>query len=1020
MMDSVHSNFWIERKYAANALLLIKDPAAEKALAEALKLDNSGFQSDIFETFMAVADKDSEEVTEAIKDRLKHGNSNVRRMAIRHFANTPGPQSLQLLLDALHDPSGGVVYDAVRGLKNYGGAILDEIVPKMTAKGKDVRIASVRLLGELQDERAIDPLCEQMKVSRNKAQRAEIATALGKLRSAKALPVLLEALEDRAGEVRKSAVDALGKIGDPSALPHLNRSMYADEILMAYGMRRKCARAIGAIKSPQAVEMLVMALDHKDNDVRIAAADGLRRQKAVDAIQALEKKLKYETKPELRKAYEKSLSNLNKLKAKQKRSKASKKVAIDPKSQDPVELLDHENPAVREKAVAMLGKAGGKETIEKLAPRLWDEDIEVRKKAALAIKKLGPADVVDDLTKQLKKYHYDGMKTPFLLEALGLMGSAETLDALRPFLEHDQAHVRRAARTAINRLDKEHGTFIKDFELRQNIDGYIRGRRIDELKKHGQAAVDLLRDILNEEKHLLSADAASILKELGWSPESLYEKVLFYVVNEDLEKLRGLSGQGCKILERLYLNETAFERVSRFIVALRGEKGVDFMLNNIGRTPPYLVSCIIKAIGPEREDIFLAFLQSPKTSLAVKEKFAQYFWSRKSDKAVAPLVEALETEFRKGNVQKIDQVSWILEYFAQCKAKEAVGVLIEIVRSRNLSVGDKAMRVLGEIGSREAVILMRRELVEDGPLSIDAARALQNIDDPTTTPKERALIALNLKDFDTVRELKDHIIPEIMEKVDSSAVHHEFIEIVAEMGDEDALEPIAKYHLGSGSGTTRKAAFDAMKKYGDKAYPYLIEATKSNDPLVQMDAAKLLGRFKTEETVEALVPLLVSKRNGTVVRAAAEALGKIRAPETLPLLMDTLSHHSPYVLNATLKAIAKFKDPAAIADLKKTEFFRSQSGKSQNRCDRKAGKVRLTSIKTGFPAYIFGKVPTWGDENHPISVDNFLPGFVPTTGPGTRRSFFFPPDSVRPSFRAERASSKASRQLSEIWSGAKP
>ena len=51
--------------------------------------------------------------------------------------------------------------------------------------------------------------------------RLRAARSLGRLRDVAALPVLIEALAHRAGNLRKEAAIALGEIGDPRALPAL-------------------------------------------------------------------------------------------------------------------------------------------------------------------------------------------------------------------------------------------------------------------------------------------------------------------------------------------------------------------------------------------------------------------------------------------------------------------------------------------------------------------------------------------------------------------------------------------------------------------------------------------------------------------------------------------------------------------------------------------------------------------------------------------------------------------------------
>jgi HEAT repeat protein len=52
--------------------------------------------------------------------------------------------------------------------------------------------------------------------------RLRAARSLGRLRDAEALPVLIEALAHRAGNLRKEAAIALGEVGDTRALAALS------------------------------------------------------------------------------------------------------------------------------------------------------------------------------------------------------------------------------------------------------------------------------------------------------------------------------------------------------------------------------------------------------------------------------------------------------------------------------------------------------------------------------------------------------------------------------------------------------------------------------------------------------------------------------------------------------------------------------------------------------------------------------------------------------------------------------
>jgi HEAT repeat protein len=79
---------------------------------------------------------------------------------------------------------------------------------------------------------------------------------------------LIAALKDGDQGVRRSATEALVKIGGPAVEPLIAASIDQD-------VRKYAARALGRIGDPRAVEPLSAALEDQNGDVRIAAAEAL-------------------------------------------------------------------------------------------------------------------------------------------------------------------------------------------------------------------------------------------------------------------------------------------------------------------------------------------------------------------------------------------------------------------------------------------------------------------------------------------------------------------------------------------------------------------------------------------------------------------------------------------------------------------------------------------------------------------------------------------------------------------------
>ena len=98
----------------------------------------------------------------------------------------------------------------------------------MGDRGGKERIQAVIALGESEDPRAVRPLMDCC-VDRDPLIRLHATEALSKLRSGRAVPVLIERLRDRNEQlgIRKQAAAALASVRSYSAIAGL-RDLYAD------------------------------------------------------------------------------------------------------------------------------------------------------------------------------------------------------------------------------------------------------------------------------------------------------------------------------------------------------------------------------------------------------------------------------------------------------------------------------------------------------------------------------------------------------------------------------------------------------------------------------------------------------------------------------------------------------------------------------------------------------------------------------------------------------------------------
>lgn len=118
-------------------------------------------------------------------------------------------------------------------------------------------------------------LVDDAAIGRNVALRDRVIATLGQLAVRAAIPRLGQVLLDRAerGATRALAANAIGRIGDPTAIPYLVQAgRHADDVV-----RRQVAIALGRLPHPDAVPHLQALAADPSPAVSEAAGDALRQ-----------------------------------------------------------------------------------------------------------------------------------------------------------------------------------------------------------------------------------------------------------------------------------------------------------------------------------------------------------------------------------------------------------------------------------------------------------------------------------------------------------------------------------------------------------------------------------------------------------------------------------------------------------------------------------------------------------------------------------------------------------------------
>ncbi len=151
-------------------------------------------------------------------------------------------------------------------------------------KGHDVGNAAVKVLGRIGGGRAVGPLMARLKeleaISGSEGHRV-VVEALSNI-GAPAVKSLIVALRDRKAGLRKDSARLLGRIGDCRAVEGLIAALQ-DEVIW---VRDTAAEALGQLGDPRAIEPLAAALKEK-GQVGEAAARALGRIGSPPAVDAL-------------------------------------------------------------------------------------------------------------------------------------------------------------------------------------------------------------------------------------------------------------------------------------------------------------------------------------------------------------------------------------------------------------------------------------------------------------------------------------------------------------------------------------------------------------------------------------------------------------------------------------------------------------------------------------------------------------------------------------------------------------
>jgi HEAT repeat protein len=299
--------------------------------------------------------------------------------------------------------------------------------------------------------------------SLNKDIRIHVHYFAGETGDKRFVTSLLNSIASETGDIKKEAIAAVGKIGDPMAIPSLCIALLEDK---NKDIRAKAAEALGQIGDPKVGGALSKALrEDKIKNVRLKSAEALdkigwkptsTKEKVFYSLAKNKKqditKMGKEVVPVLIEALNSSSSEIRQDSAEILGNLKSGE-AVDPICRV---LLEDTSLNVRKKSVEALGKIGDPKAIPSLCIALLeDKNKDIRAKAAEALGQIGDPKVVDALSKALLKDKIRNVRLKSA-EALGKIGSKKAIQPLHNRLKTETDNgVKKAISHALLALGAE-------------------------------------------------------------------------------------------------------------------------------------------------------------------------------------------------------------------------------------------------------------------------------------------------------------------------------------------------------------------------------------------------------------------------------------------------------------------------------------------------------------------------------------------------------------------------------------
>lgn len=654
-----------------------------------------------------------EENLDVLFELLGDKDWRVRKTVVEGLISEPEEGVVERLIESLRDGSNaGRRNSATEALVRIGESTIAPIVSVLSDEtDPDVRLSLINLLGDLRNDQGFVTLQSLLRQESDVNLASAAATSLGRYRRPEALPALIEALERDEPWLRFHVIEALGEIGDRTALPAI-LPLYSESSL-----KKPVLEAIGRIGDVGTVNFLL----------RVIADESKLNLMALRALVNIAES----DKPRVMKDAERSLI--------QKRVRS----AFPREKLD--SLVEHLRKTPRREVrlfiLKVLGWSGDPRAIPILLEFLRHP--EVADVASQALADFGTS-ATSPVLESLRNADEDE-QVALLLRVIHVISGAEAVPTVISFLDHPNGEIRRYALETLGEITDP-----------STID-YLLARLDDEDVACQQAAVNSISSLvtaypevkeetlLKIKKLLASGSVPTKINSLSIfvniQGEGYHDELLLASKSEDpqvRQKAVHLMGKFSeeRFADQLVLSladESTGVRLEaiRAIVRTKPAEGLGPLLHALDDDDIWIRTAAAQALGEYRDASAVKHLERiigedmPPVKIAAIEALGKF-----ADEDVKPVlleqVEASDPEIQRAALLAL----------ARVPGEDVTALIYKALRTQDWRKRAAAATAIGSRGDREALPVLH-ELIEKDPDSYVQQAAIASIDrlgDPSSFP----------------------------------------------------------------------------------------------------------------------------------------------------------------------------------------------------------------------------------------------------------------------------------------------